>query len=349
MAAESTFFEAMVVDGLAFATADELKHRFGQQARLLHPPERFPGTIQFTFEGRPHHLLQLKTVLSLFWVEGFAEPRPRALLGHQNFERLLARIAAVRALAPKATFKTLYLAAAGSESSVLTRFTAEIASATGLTAMRDEGDLLIRLRRPLDGSEGWEAAVRMAPRPLSVRSWRVCDWPGALNAAVARSMIQISLPRADDIFLNIGCGSGTLLVERAASAPSRLLIGCDTDQAALACARANIQASQQAGRIRLENWDFRELPLSTGSVDVVCSDLPFGHDVGSHQENLALYPRLLEEAARVAHPDARGLFLTHEVHLMTELLETSQAWETMHVIPLTLAGLHPRIYHLRRR
>lgn len=346
MAPES-FFEAAVVDGLEFIAAGELRHRFGKEANLLHPPERYPGMLQFTYSGSPRKLLELKTVLSLFWVERFAVPRPRALLGHQHFQRLLARIAAVRALSPKNSYKTLYLAAAGAESDVLVRFVEELSRATGLAVDHAEGDLLVRLRRPLDGSPGWEAAVRMAPRPLSVRPWRVCDRKGALNAAVAQAMVQLSLPRPDDVFLNIGCGSGTLLIERAASAPARLIIGCDPDPSALECALANARASRLAGRIRLAAWDAQMLPLPEGSVDVVCADLPFGHDVGSHQENLALYPRLLQEAARAARTGARGLFLTHEVRLMDETLAGSPDWAIERVIPITLAGLHPRIYLLR--
>ena len=33
--------------------------------------------------------------------------------------------------------------------------------------------------------EGWEVLVRLTPRPLTARPWRVCNWPGALNAVVA--------------------------------------------------------------------------------------------------------------------------------------------------------------------
>lgn len=345
--APDSFFETAVIDGLEFATAAELRHRFGQDVRLLHPPERYPGTLQFTYDGSPYHLFQLRTILSLFWVERFPIPRPRALMGHQHLQRLLARIAAVRALNPKDSFNTLYLAAAGAESSVLARFVDELARETGLAAASTEGDLLVRLRRPLDGSPGWETAVRMAPRPLSVRPWRVCDRKGALNAAAAQVMVQLSLPRSEDIFLNIACGSGTLLIERAASAPARLIVGCDTDPAALKCAQANAQESRQGRRIHLADWDAQALPLASNSIDVVCADLPFGHDIGSHLENMALYPSLLAEAARVAKPGARGLFLTHEVHLIEEVLANSAAWVIERIIPIALAGLHPRIYLLR--
>jgi tRNA (guanine6-N2)-methyltransferase len=343
-----SFFEAAVVEGLEAVAAQELHHRFSDQVSQFYPAGQYPGVIQFAFGGSPHNLLNLKTILSLFWVMRFPAPRPRALLGHQALQMLLERTDEIRRFWPKSAFKTVYLAAAGAESQVMERIAAEIATHNGLTVTREEGDLLVRLRHPLDGSPGWEVALRMAPRPLSVRPWRVCDLKGALNAAVAHAMVQFTRPRSEDIFLNLGCGSGTLLIERALTSPLREGIGCDTDPVALDCARANITASKQGGRIHLEAWDARSLPLRNASVDAIAADLPFGHDVGSHKENLALYPLLIKEAARVARPEARCVFLTHEIRLMNDLLENSSDWKTKEVIQLSITGLHPKLYLLER-
>ncbi len=346
---ETEFFEASVIEGLESIAQQELHHRFGSQAHLLRSPEAGSGVLQFTYGGSPRNLLQLKTVVSLFWARTFAVPRPRALMGHQNFQLLLVQIDQVRKLSPKNAYRTVYLAAAGSESSVMQRLVEEIARETGLAVSYEEGDLLIRLRRPLDGSDGWDALVRMTPRPLSVRSWRVCDYKGALNAAAAHGLALLTQPRPEDVFLNIACGSGSILIERANIMPVRLAIGCDTSPEALDCARANVAASGKAARIRLAPWDARSLPLADGSVDVICSDLPFGHYIGTHQENVDLYPQILNEAARVAGPDARCVLLTHEVRLMTNLLENSADWSVQDVLTLTLNGLHPRVFIIKRR
>ncbi len=344
-----SFFEAAVVDGLESITTQELHHRFADQVRLFYPPGKFPGVVQFAYGGTPHNLLSLKTVLSLFWVMRFPVPRPRALLGDQALKMLLERTDEIRRLWPKSAFKTVYLAAAGAESAVMERIAAEIAAHNDLTVSREEGDFLVRLRRPLDGSPGWDVALRMAPRPLSVRPWRVCDREGALNAAVAQAMVHLTRPRSTDVYLNICCGSGTLLIERATSAPLKAAIGCDNDVAALDCARANLAASKQSAHAYLEHWDARALPLPDSSVDVICADLPFGHDVGSHRENIVLYPLLLKEAARVARLGARCVLLTHEIRLMTDLLAASPEWKTEDVIQLSLTGLHPKIYSLQRK
>lgn len=350
----SPFYEASVTEGLETVAYDEIRHRFGAQAKLLHPVDRWPGTLQFTYQGSPINLLQLKTVLSLFLVQPFPVPRPRALLGHQHFTLLMERIDWVRKLSPKKAYQSVYLAAAGSETSVMRRFLAEVAQHTRLQPAGDEGDLLIRLRRPLDKSEGWEALIRMTNRPLSTRAWRVCDYKGALNAAVAHAMVQLTHPDPQDVFLNLACGSGSILIELAGSRRVKLAVGCDINEKALDCARANAAAAlRQPGGLRsgitLAQWDATRLPLPDRSVDVLCSDLPFGHHVSTHQDNVALYPQVLKEAARVAKPGARAALLTHEVRLMTALLEDSADWAVEEVLALTLNGLHPRLYLLNRR
>lgn len=345
----TTFYEAAVNDGLESFCYQELRHRFGSQVRLLHPVERYLGSLQFTYGGNPAKLLQLKTVLSLFLVHQLPVPRPRALMGHQAFQYLVAQVQAVRKLMPKNAYETIYLAAAGSETRVMTRFIEEVAQSTGLQVASDEGDLLLRLRRPLDRPEkGWDVMIRMSPRPLSTREWRVCDYKGALNAAVAHVIAMATVPSPEDIFLNVACGSGSILIERAGLMPLKLAIGCDIDDEALRCARENVKAGHLAARVQLAPWDARALPLPDESVDVVCSDLPFGHYVGTHQSNIALYPELLAESARVLRPKGRCVFLTHEIRLMSSLLESSPDWQTERVIPLEQNGLHPRIFVLSK-
>ena len=305
------------------------------------------GGVPFTIAGDLRPLLALRTVQAVYLVRHFPVPRPRALLGDEHFRSLLSAIATARRLHPPDAFATLYLSAAGAESAVLTRLKQALAQHTGLAPAADEGDLQLRLRRAAGGEPGWEVLVRLSPRPLATRGWRVCNREGALNAGVAHAMALLTRTRPNDVFLNLACGSGTLLIERRASAPVRRALGCDTDPAALACARANVAASGYAG-IELHDWDATALPLPDAGVDALCADLPFGNLVGSHADNVTLYPRLLAEAARVARAGARFVLITHEVRLMDTLRRAEPAWAVEQVLPITLGGLHPRIYVLYR-
>lgn len=341
--------EADVADGLEEIARAELVRRFGQAVRIERTREA--GVINFEFTGDLRALLSLKTVLSVALVRHYAVPRPKALLGDQHFRLLLGQIATARALSEPEAFETLYISAAGSDSSVMGRLKEELAKQTGLTPVppnAHEGNLLLRLRRSRRDAEGWEALVRISPRPLSARSWRICNREGSLNATVARAMVLLAEPTAEERALNLGCGSGTLLIEHVDQVRDGWIGGCDIDQAALDCAHANAFASGLSERIDLFDWDARALPLPDASVGVLYADLPFGHLVGSHDQNLVLYPAILREAARVAEPGARFALISHEVRLMESLLRDSAEWKAERVLRVTLGGLHPRIFLLRR-
>jgi SAM-dependent methyltransferase len=343
-AGRTTRIEVIAAEGLEPIVRDEM--------RLLGPSARAdrsgaPGVIGVDYVGELRALLGLRTAQSVYLVRAFPVPRPKGLLGDEHFRAILATIARVRRLHPPGAFATLFLSAAGAESAVLTRLKAEIAAATGLSIGADDGDLLLRLRRA-PGDEGWELLVRLSPRPLATRPWRVCNREGALNGAVASAVARLTAPAPDDRFLNIGCGSGSLLIERLLIGPARKALGCDIDPAALACARANVAAAGLVARCELHPWDATRLPLHSASVDAICADLPFGHLVGSHVENLSLYPALLSEAARVARPGAHCVLLSHEVRLMESLIDERPEWGLHSAIRIDLGGLHPRIFVLEK-
>lgn len=340
--------ELDVADGLEGIAWRELKTRFDDRIEKSDMPNR-SGTVRFSYVGNPYQLLRLQIPLAAYFVRHYPVPRPKALLGDQHFKGILAQIATARELAPAESWRTMYISAAGSDSAVMTRLRDELATKTGLIPSDEEGDLLIRLRRPSDGSEGWEVLVRLTPRPLATRAWRVCNREGALNASVAHAMALFTRPTADDVFVNLMCGSGTLLIERLAAGPVAQVIGYDHDPMALECARRNAEAAGYAEQIKLREGDARgDLTMTARSADVIVADLPFGNLVGSHEDNLDIYPLVFKEAARIAKPGARVAFISHEIRLMESLLEQSTVWKQEQVIRITLGGLHPRIYLLMR-
>jgi 23S rRNA G2445 N2-methylase RlmL len=342
-------FEAEVAEGLEPIAREEIVECLDEHGKLRPPaPGQRPGAIRFDFTGRDlRGILALRTVHSVYLVQRFPIPRPKALLGDQHFRALLEMIELARRLWPAGTHKTLALDAAGSESSVMRRIRDELAAKTGLEAKQDEADLLIRLRHP-PNDEAWEALVRMSPRPLATRTWRVCNREGALNATVAHAMVLLTEPKPDDVVLNLMCGSGTLLIERLSAGPVSQAIGYDHDETALDCARQNVEASGHGEFINLRQGDVRELPMADTSVDALLADLPFGHLSGSHEGNVEMYPAILREAGRVAKPGAKFVLITHEVRLMESLLAESDTWTAQQVIRVALGGLYPRIFVLQR-
>jgi tRNA (guanine6-N2)-methyltransferase len=307
-----------------------------------------PGELEFTWRGSPKPLAGLKTIHAVYSILTHPVPRPKGLLGHEHFQHLLAQIETARTAWPPGAFHTLYLSAAGSDSSVMERLKNEIATQAGLEVASIEGDLLLRIR-PAQKGQGWQTLVRLSPRPLATRSWRVCNYEGALNATVAHAMCLLTNPTPGDVFINLACGSGSLLLERLDCAPSQLLVGLDTDLAAVDCALRNLAASKKTGNIQLLLADASQVPLRRGCATALVADLPFGHLVGSHATNLDLYPALLSEAARLAAPGAFFALISHEVRLLETLLERSPDWHTRQVRRVALGGLNPRIFLLERR
>jgi len=274
--------------------------------------EQTAGEVRFGYSGSWGALLKLRTVVAVHAVIASQLVRPSLLLDDGRFRQIEAALGHIRSLHPAGAFRTVRLSAAGADSAVFSRFRGRLATATGLAETDEPGDLLLRSRRGPDGQ--FELLARISPRPLSTRTWRVCNLPGALNAGVASIMASLTHPAPEDVYLNLGCGSGTLLVERAALGPAQRLIGCDLDAEALACAQQNIDAAGLTS-VELEGWDATALPLADASVDALTIDLPFGQLVGSHAANAELYPRLLAEAARVARPGARFVAITHQSRL----------------------------------
>jgi 23S rRNA G2445 N2-methylase RlmL len=336
--------EIDVLEGLERIARNELVERLGRHVSAL--AER-AGALRFCYTGELGALLALRCATSAYVIHAFDVPRPRALLGHAHLTALTRTIQLVMRQQQAGAFQTLRLSAAGEDSAVLLRLKDELATQLGL-AVADEGDLLVRLRR--GQPDGWEALVRLSPRPLATRAWRVCNFPGAPNATLAHALAQLTLPAPDDMLLNVCCGSGTLLVERLATGPARRAIGCDIDAGALACAQANLEAAGLREQVRLERWDATALPIDTASINVIIADLPFGQLVGSHRENAQLYPRLLSEAARIAAPNARMVLLTHEMRLLERAQERApELWELAEVVRVRSGGLTPGVLVFRRR
>lgn len=124
---------------------------------------------------------------------------------------------------------------------------------------------------------------------------------------------------------------------------------CDLDPAALEGARANLAAAGLAGTA-LARMDATRLALGDGQFEVLLADLPYGHRMGSHEANAALYPAVLEEAARVAVPGAAFLALTHDLRLFERCLEpTGRWWQAERAVQVFQKGHHPVMHLLRRR
>jgi len=329
-----------VLPGLEPFARDELKSVTGVQQ-----VDVGRGAVGFRFVGDEARLSRLRSVVAVYKLVHFAVPRPKALLGHEHLSRLAA---AVAALGEREAFGSFRLSAAGSDSAVYTRLTELLTQATGLPHVPDEGELLVRVRRAQgkgEGGEGWVVLLRLSPRPLSARAWRVCNLVGGLNAGVAAAMLELAAVGPGDRVFNPMCGSGTLLVEQGLKLKPARLLGCDLDPEALACSARNLEAAGVEG-VELLTVDAADTGLDAASVEVIVADPPWGDALGSHKSNAELYPALLREAARIAAPGARFVLLTHELKLFERVLRAQRTWRVLEQFSVFHGGHNPHVYLL---
>lgn len=333
-------YEVECIPGLEAFTMDELHSYAASSLEKLRP-----GFLRFRFAGDARSLLSLRSGVAVYGVHRFEVPRPKALLGHQHLTRLVGILrAAMRGW--NLQNPSLGIGAAGANSQTITRLKEELAILLDIElAEESKGDLYLRLARSIDRS-AWEALVRLGPRPLSKRAWRAINVPGALNATVAYAMSQIRPRDGQERVLNLCCGSGTIIVEHAHSRSSDQLLAIDNSAYMLSAAERNLRASDTKARIILLNADAGRTPLRAGAVDRIYADLPFGGHVGTHADNLRLYPALLREASRVARPGAVLILLTHEISLLRKCVAQSN-WRAISETKIRLSGLHPRLFVLK--
>ena len=333
-------YEAEVAPGIERIAMSELREKTG--GRLSDLRKTRAGFLRF---GLAHtaDFSQLRSVIAIYHIHHFDIPRPRALLGHERFTRL-CQILRSTGSAFDTPADSFGIGAAGSQTAVMRRLRDELSHALDLPHADDgKGQLYMRLAPGESG--GWNALVRMTPAPMSKRSWRVDDVPGALNATVAFAMTTLAqLPRHATV-VNLCGGSSTILIEHALSHPQHRLFSIDHDADTLKAGKRNAAAAN--ANINHLLADARATPLTQGCADLLHADLPFGNLVGSHEDNQRLYPALLREAARLALDDALFIVITQEIRLLRRCLRAT-AWRVMDEIPITLSGLHPRIFALQR-
>lgn len=306
---------------------------------------------RFWYAGDPARLRRLRASVAVYRLRTFDVPRPKALLGHQLWQEVLAYLRGVVAVGEHRSFR---LSAAGRDSATMQRLAEAIGEGLRLPHDPEEGELLIRLRpatphASADGEvpSGWDVLARLTPRPLSARAWRVCNRAGGLNATIAYAMLKLAGVREADRIFNPMMGSGTLLIERDFLGPSAALVGVDSDPQAVSCARENVRA---AGRhIEAAHIDALNTGLPLRSFDLIVCDLPWGDAITVAGGNEALYLAFLKEMHRLCSRQGRMAVITHEIKLFERLLSEQDRWHSRELFQVYSGGHHPKAYLLSRR
>ncbi|XP_054035857.1 tRNA (guanine(6)-N2)-methyltransferase THUMP3 [Dryobates pubescens] len=185
--------------------------------------------------------------------------------------------------------------------------------------------------------------------------------PTTLRSTLAYGMLRLCDPQPTDIIVDPMCGTGAIPIEGATEWPSCYHIAGDNSPQAVKRAANNIcsllrkqesKESSTAPGIALDiiQWDICNLPLRTGCVDIVVSDMPFGKRIGSKKKNWDLYPACLLEMGRICTPGTgRAVLLTQDKKCFAKALSRlGHIWRKGQTVWVNVGGLHAAVYLLRR-
>lgn len=185
--------------------------------------------------------------------------------------------------------------------------------------------------------------------------------PTTLRSTLAYGMLRLCAPQPTDIIIDPMCGTGAIPIEGATEWSNCYHIAGDNNALAVNRAANNISSLLTKSQIKegspswglpidTVQWDICHLPLRTGSVDIIVTDMPFGKRMGSKKRNWNLYPACLREMSRVCRPGTgRAVLLTQDKKCFTKALSgMGHVWRKVHTVWVNIGGLHAAVYLLKR-
>lgn len=327
-------------------------------------------------------LLELRTVSQVFVAQSFSVNRPSGLLSPENLRDIVKTLSQCLDNNPQA--KSFRFDAAGKNSPTMQRLAEKLYISTGLSQDAEEGDILLRIRptpkpprpeqhvrlggirtdnrrlnvrnrsrnseAPSDSpTQSWEVLTRVTLLPLSSRDWRVANYRGALDATVAAAICRSLNLGPKENFLNLMCGSGTLLIERALMGAANQLIGVEISEEGLNCATDNVAAAHLTKRIKLYQEDVLKVRLDEGSFNSIVIDLPWGEAIGKKAGLPSLYAKTLERADALATKGAKLAILSQRDDLVLSLMaDKLKGWKPIKQQQIFQGGFTPTLFILEK-
>ena len=176
--------------------------------------------------------------------------------------------------------------------------------------------------------------------------YRLSTVPASIHPAAAAAILYAhrAYMQKQHTVLDPCCGAGTLMVERAKLMGARALTGTDISPSAWRIARGNCHAAGLHAKVY--NRDARGFHSDYGVDEILCN-LPFGHRVGNHESNEALYDTLLAQWPALLKPNGFVLAITNEKALFKKLAQ-KHGWRLVRQTPFSSGGLSPSAFLLMR-
>ncbi|HCI79694.1 MAG TPA: RNA methyltransferase [Ktedonobacter sp.] len=213
----------------------------------------------------------------------------------------------------------------------------------GMRYVEDDADLEFWLW--ISGGGEALVGVRLSDATMRHRTYKHEHLPASLRPTVAAAMGLLARPTESDVVLDPLCGAGTIVIERALLAPYKQAMGSDISEAAVKMAERNSRSARI--HAKWQTWDARSLPLEDESVTRIISNLPFGKQIGSHEQNISLYKDLVQQFGRVLTKDGLMVTLTSEDRLWETNLRTT-GWRITKKVVISVLGQPASIFVAER-
>ena len=343
-------YSIIVSAGLENLAREELSERFSDTGHLK-ILERKPQRLLFQYTGNPRELLSLRTAEHLFLI---LKQLPKMNRSRSSLAALTASVARFNF---KETFECCRQVGIRVRKRTPFRVTSRLSGKRNFRridlqrvveqALLKRGWYLTSANSALDvwaeihGDDGY-ISVKLSGNDMAQRPYKHAHIPASLKPTLAYSMVRLSRPHPDDIFLDAMCGAGTILLERALTNRYRYLIGGDVSTDALEATAENF--GRQHHPRQFFHWDARRLPLQPNTVDKIVCNLPFGETIGNQSQLTNLYRHCLKEYARVLNPRGRMVLLTSQRTLLNDELRRLRFLDVRQRLTVDVRGKKAGIY-----
>ena len=346
-------YSIIVSAGLETIARQELTERFDDTG-YLKILDRKPQRILFQYTGNPRELLSLRTAEHLFLVLKQMPKMTRSRSSLATLSRSLARFNF------KETFECCRQVGINAPKRTPFRVTSRLSGKRNFRrldlqsvverTLLDRGWYLAKGAASLDiwaevhGDDGY-ISVKLSPNDMARRPYKQAHIPASLKPTIAYSMVRLSRPHPDDVFLDAMCGAGTILLERALMGRYRYLIGGDISEEALDATVTNFGRKHQPRQFF--HWNACTLPLQPNTVDKIVCNLPFGETVGNVPQLTNLYRRCLIGYEDVLKRRGRMVLLTSQCEFLDTALRERRSLRVTQRLTVDVQGTRAWIYVIR--
>ncbi len=326
------FLKLTFISGLAEVVLDETK-----KYSLLSQTD---NTVSLELPQDFKNILSLKSINSAYIAVSDGKYNPLYIHKHKS---ILGNLIEKVLLGNEKDFKTFKVRCAGSQTTEIIEIEKYIQETYRLNKA-DDADLEIYINKI---SDIWEISVRLSPRPLSVRDYKISNIKGGLNPNIAYAVNSFCDLKNINSYLNIFSGSATLLIEAGLVNPNIKPIGLDIDKKINSLAIQNIKKAGLIKNIQIKTVDIFDNP-DIGQFDVITSNLPFGMQVSKGEDLNKLYKQFINYSEKTLNPKGKLVVYTSEYEILETILKNSK-FTIIKTLDLTIptnvnSYLYPRIF-----